>query len=389
MPQPGPSRLRAVTLRVMSVLLGLLAALLAAEIVLRVFDIQPPMTRRNLEQVGGWRYHCYNSNPNGEFQKTPDVGRGQWRLFTSMVHNTQLPLERIRETPWCVEYRISTWKRPDRQWRLREDRQYGDLPPPGVLRVAGIGDSFAMGEGVPLEKSLFKRMESLLGDKYEVVNHAVAGSDTHNEVEILRRAVSSIRYTRAVVVFFANDIEPSDRLKSRRQQINDLVVLRNADFSADESKAWYVRNLRIFQFLDSHLTTRRITRETIQWYVDLYDPACNAEGLKNLAGDFHSLAAMPSCRSVLVLYPLMEGLEGPYPLTAAHERVADLARQAHLKVLDLAPVFAGMDTRSLQVHPADHHPNGKAHDIAARAIVDWLRRDVSDFLQADDAEQRP
>ena len=53
-----------------------------------------------------------------------------------------------------------------------------------------------------------------------------------------------------------------------------------------------------------------------------------------------------------------------------------------MPVLDLKDTFAGHDTQSLQVHPADHHPNAKAHKIASDAIVDWLRHDVPGFLEA-------
>ena len=51
-----------------------------------------------------------------------------------------------------------------------------------------------------------------------------------------------------------------------------------------------------------------------------------------------------------------------------------------MPVLDLAPFFEGRKTSALQVHPADHHPNGKAHRIAAEAIVGWLRDEVPGFL---------
>jgi hypothetical protein len=45
-----------------------------------------------------------------------------------------------------------------------------------------------------------------------------------------------------------------------------------------------------------------------------------------------------------------------------------------LPVLDLAPHFAGRPTESLWVHTTDHHPNGIAHGMAARAIAHWLGR---------------
>jgi hypothetical protein len=51
-----------------------------------------------------------------------------------------------------------------------------------------------------------------------------------------------------------------------------------------------------------------------------------------------------------------------------------------LPVLDLAPAFAGQRTEDLWVHPCDHHPNGRAHAIAGRALADWLQRGVPGFL---------
>jgi hypothetical protein len=47
--------------------------------------------------------------------------------------------------------------------------------------------------------------------------------------------------------------------------------------------------------------------------------------------------------------------------------LTDLAKAAGLPVLDLAPVFAGRETTSLQVHP-----NGRAHEIAAKTVAPWI-----------------
>jgi hypothetical protein len=82
---------------------------------------------------------------------------------------------------------------------------------------------------------------------------------------------------------------------------------------------------------------------------------------------------------VLALYPLLEGFEEVYPLQAVHDSVAAMARSAGLDVIDLAPAFAGRSTRSLWVHPSDHHPNGSAHAIATRALLEGLHR-IDGFL---------
>jgi hypothetical protein len=57
-----------------------------------------------------------------------------------------------------------------------------------------------------------------------------------------------------------------------------------------------------------------------------------------------------------------------------------MARSAGLEVIDLAPAFAGRRTESLWVHPSDHHPNGSAHALAARALVEGLRGSANGFL---------
>jgi len=137
---------------------------------------------------------------------------------------------------------------------------------------------------------------------------------------------------------------------------------------------------RVLHLAGSLFEMRRITRATVQWYLDSYDPTVNGDGLRQLEEDFRALADLPDCRVAVVLYPLMFGLETDYPLAPIHARVAHMARNAGLPVLDLAPAFCGASTRSLQVHPADHHPNGRAHGIAAGAIVEWLRGDLPSFL---------
>jgi hypothetical protein len=127
---------------------------------------------------------------------------------------------------------------------------------------------------------------------------------------------------------------------------------------------------------------RRIVDGTIQWYLDCNDPAQNGANLQRLAAQIKALAEIPDCRVALVMYPLLESLEGDYPLQPLHDRVGQFARDAGLPVLDLVPVFRGQQTEKLWAHPTDHHPNSRAHAQAAKAIVEWLRQDVPGFLSA-------
>jgi hypothetical protein len=356
---------------------GFAAALMIAEAAVRIFDLRPAGLRGKtyLMPAADNRviYHCYASNPHGEFRPVPDVNHGEWRLTTSSLTPTELPLSELRKTPWCVE---------DRSPELRvRDRHYEPAPAPNMIRLAMVGDSFVRGEGVPVEGSLPKQLEALLGtNRFEVVNAGYPGFGTEEEVPVVARVAEKLNTRRVILVFIPNDIRLSTALDRRQEYINDLISIREEHLARHQNKHWIFRVSRVAELAGSVLELRQITQETIQWYLDSYDPAFNQGGLDLLQGNFRTLAKMPNCRVAVVIYPLMIGLDGQYPLAPIHARVRKMMEDAGLPVLDLWPAFKGSRTSDLQVHPADHHPNSKAHSIAARAIQNWLQKDLPDFL---------
>lgn len=373
--QPGHVRIEARSsartwlLRIASIFLGLTIAILIAEVIVRVAGIEPPraISKRQLVESSNPSvvYHCYPSNPSGELTVLPDTTIGDWQLKTYAFVPKSLPLDQVAQTPWCVQYKYSS--------KMIRDREYPLDPPPGIQRWVCIGDSFVFGEGVPEPMTLPRQMESLLGPEHEVINAGVVGFNTQEEVEVLRKIVAEAHCSRAVFVFIPNDILLTPRLEFRQKYINDLILLRDSRLETFEAESWYTGHLKVFHLFGGNLAMRRIKRQTIQWYLDSYDNAHNQTNLQALKQNIHKLSQIADCRVAFVLYPLMEGFEDGYPLSAIHETVAGFARDAGLPVLDLAEAFAGMNADDLTVHPTDHHPNGKAHTIAARTITDWLR----------------
>lgn len=356
-------------LRTFSVVLGLIVACLLVEAALWVFQIEPTrvLTKRllvNADSKPIVSYACYPSNPNGEFREIPDTTQGNWLLISNMLPAEELPIERLPETPWCVEYRMS---------RLNiRDREYAAVTPPGTLRMAMFGDSFVLGEGVPIEKTLSRQTVRLLGPKYELLNMGSSGWNTHQELQSLEYYVPIVHAKRAIVVFTANDVEVTPELESRQTFINDLINIRDEHLARHEEHVWYNGHSRLLRFIGGSLEMRRIGNETIQWYKDMYDERHNKFNLVNFSRYLKRMADRTDCEVVYVLYPLMEGLEGEYPLAEVHAKVAKMAENAGLPVLDLAPAFAGQKTSDMWVHESDHHPNGKAQAIAAKALVEWL-----------------
>mgnify|MGYP002623789812 CR=1 FL=1 len=372
------SRQRTVGFRLGAVLLGSAVAFVSAELVLRALDVWPHRMLSKRVLVRGepkpvLHYHCYTTNPTGELQPLPDTTVGVWALRSAFKEDRYLSLRFLPQTPWCVEY--------DRSSRGMRDREYTPLAPPGTLRIAAVGDSFVFGEGVPLDRTISRQMESLLGDDFEVLNAGMPGLDTADEINVVELFARDLNCTRAIVMFVPNDVAPSDDLLARQNRINDLINLRDDKMIEHHAASWYGWS-RVLSLLQPDPDVRRIGRETVQWYLDLFDPQHNGDNLRALRRNIRVLSRVPGCRVAIVLYPLLIDL-ADYPLAQVHARIAAWARESGIPVLDLTPVLASSRTETLWVHPTDHHPNGHAHSIAAAEIVRWLREDQPDFLQAD------
>lgn len=380
------SRKKTVLFKCAALGIGLLLSVLVVEIVIRVAHIEPPrlISKRRLidrsvtDHIA--YYHCYPDNPNGELTPVPDTQKGDWELTTYTLNPEKLPLTRLMETPWCVKYSHSS--------KGIRDREFPAQPPEGVMRIACVGDSFVFGEGVPEEKTISRQMESLLGKKYEIINGGQVGANTMDELQILAAIVKEANCHRAIFVFIPNDIPVPPQLAQRQKYINDLVQIRDQYLDDYKKSSWHGGYLKSIGLVMAPFEMAKIKRETIQWYLDSYDPRYNQQNLRVFQETIRTIPKIPGCRSVFVIYPLMEGFESNYPLQPIHEKVKAMAEEAGLPVLDLTPAFAGQKTSSLWVHPTDHHPNGKANAIAAQAIVEWLKKDVPWFLDPN-AETKP
>lgn len=359
---------RAIVVRGASLALGLVGALVGLEVLLWFLGYEPtmPVSKRYLvreDATANESFLCYESNPQGAFQPVPETWQGRWRLMSTMLPPERLPLDDLRQTPWCVRYQLNSYG--------FRDVELAPLPAAGTTRLALVGDSFVFGEGVPDDQTLSRQLAPLLGSGIECVNAGRPGLNTAQEVARVRHLVDEWQVRRAVVVFIANDIGLAPELAQRQKFIFDLMNFRDQPWQAQERARW-LGSSRLWRMTGSKWGLARVTRDTIRWYQDSYDPRFNAAELDNLAAQFHALARVPECPVALVLFPLLEGLESEYPLANIHRRVEGLAADAGLPVLDLAPTFAGQPTSELWVHPTDHHPNGRALGLAAEAIAEWL-----------------
>ena len=363
-----------------AVFTGLLVGLVLTEVLVRLYGLGPPrmISKRQLIPVGQQNslcyYHCYPSNPHGEFRALPDIASGSWRLHDYTFEKEPLPLSRLQETPWCVEYCHSSMG-------IR-DREYSPITPKDKLRLAVVGDSFVFGEGVAVEQTLPRQLETILGSKYECINAGQVGANAEQELDILNAIVGGADCKRVILVLIPNDMPLTPKLAYRQKYINDFILIRDRYLD----KAWHnagpLGHLRLFDYLTAPGVMRQVRDDTLNWYRDSFSEIHNGQNLAWFQEQMNLLAARKDCEVVVVLYPLLEDLDNDYPLRIVHEVMSDMVNRAGLPLLDLSSTLAGQKSSSLWVHETDHHPNAKAQKLAASAIADWLVSDHPDFLNS-------
>lgn len=89
------------------------------------------------------------------------------------------------------------------------EREFAELPAPGVFRVAAVGDSFTFGLGLPAEEGWTRGLEGRLGaaggGTYEVLNFGVPGYNACQEDRLVERAVLGFRPHLVLAQTFFND----------------------------------------------------------------------------------------------------------------------------------------------------------------------------------------
>ncbi|MCH8828661.1 MAG: hypothetical protein IID45_03685, partial [Planctomycetes bacterium] len=79
------------------------------------------------------------------------------------------------------------------------------------------------------------------------------------------------------------------------------------------------------------------------------------------------------------VFPFLHHLGEDYEFRAAHRKIVAFCAGTEIPVLDLDPVLSPHVSDGLRVNRFDAHPNERAHELAANAILkawraEWLKR---------------
>ncbi len=257
------------------------------------------------------------------------------------------------------------------------DYEYPREKPDGTYRIGVLGDSVAFGyctptESLPIEKTFPKLLESRLNTpvlpghrKVEVINLAVSGYDTLQEVEFLRTKGLAFEPDLVLVGYCLNDsIESS----------TELLAFR-------DHEEWGTLALFGARALESAVLRSHWVRAV--WYRVLVLSSSKQSGSESASerrsAGFDQLRALgydEGFEVLLAIFPNLYSFE-PYQYRADHEETARIASARGFAVLDLLPVFnraSGGRVERVRGRCTSVHPNEYGHEVAARALERFIRR---------------
>jgi lysophospholipase L1-like esterase len=246
------------------------------------------------------------------------------------------------------------------------------MKPPGVRRIAVVGDSIAFGYWVAEDQAFPRQLERMLGGSVQVLDFAVPGYNLDQEIETVRAKAFDFSPDLVLVAFCLNDLEGIfsyeyglvvDR-SARSETVGGRLLeglLRRSVFAS-----WVEYRLAELE------ARRRFAEARNPLGGPLYEEAVG-EQRKALQARFrtlHELLAVRGMPGLVAVFPTFGTRFASYPYRELHAVVLETAREAGLLALDLLDCYSAYDFRDVRVDVV--HPNPMGHRIAAHAIRDAL-----------------
>ncbi len=314
-------------------------ALLLAEIVLRALG-QPALWDPGYDVLGnkGWNQglHQASSIPGLYYELRPnvDIVVFGWHIVTNDLAMRSPPITLAK--------------------------------PAGVRRIEVLGDSISFGWGVNQEQTfeaeLQKLFERSAPGKYQVLNLAVSGYNTQDEVNLFLHRGALMEPDLIVLGYCLNDpeLDPLQPLKAFYQP--DRIWQRSH----------LLRLLRLAEW--KYQVWRKGGND---YCLYLHNDARSWLSVNRAMMRLELWARKREVPVIVMIFPDLGNEEWPeYPYLELHDRVATTASSLGFLVLDLYPVYRPQSRSVLIVSPDDPHPSPIAHKITAKALESFIQQNV-------------
>lgn len=257
---------------------------------------------------------------------------------------------------------------------FRDQRELVRKLPTGTQRVLFLGDSFTIGHGLRrLEDRFSDRIEVVLNHcsksgKWECGNLGECGFEI-SMIEGILKATLDRGYDARVVVYcyMLNDIEGYDR--RTEEAIKEI--------QKHQPQNWLLTRTYFLNWLYFRWQQFRAGR-TVDYFPHLKDSYRSPAwvGVTRTLLNMRDLAKSHDVEFRVALFPFMHNLGPDYPFREAHQQLVAFCRQENIPVQDLEPVFTEHRQEGLVVGRFDNHPNERANELAAEALLKELLADL-------------
>jgi GDSL-like Lipase/Acylhydrolase family len=273
--------------------------------------------------------------------------------------------ERHRTAEYDVAVRVNSQG-------FRADREYAEVPPPGVTRVVAVGDSFTYGQGVEAHEAFPALLERSL-PAAEVVNLGVAGYGTDQQLLMLESR--GLRFRPDVVVlglYMTNVFRNDDPVHGPfakpvfRRGADGALVLANVPVPAAGAAAVPRETGLVAR---SRLLGKVWDRLEYRGFGEVW------EVTEEILERFAAVSGKAGARLVVVVIPTEGAIHGgsvgrALQAQSLRRLMATLPEGAHVTAVDTTPaLLAAREKGELLYFSVDGHLTAAGHRVVAREIL--------------------
>jgi len=256
--------------------------------------------------------------------------------------------------------------------KYRDDREFPRSVPNDKRHICFLGDSFTFGHGVPDVRDRFSNrvraeLESKSPGRFVVSNLADAGTDLFWVEAVLKKLFAEgPRIDTVVYVMCLNDIETF--APDPNAFYTDLGDLSPRFFLFRDT---YFLNFIYFRY-------KQYTRPAVKSYYSFVREFYDGRPWERMRRKL--LAVREMCRRKgtdfrVVVFPFLHNLGPDYEFRPVHGKVVSFCKSHEIPVLDLDPLLTPHVDDGLTVNRFDAHPNERAHELAAEAILGQMTKE--------------
>jgi len=271
--------------------------------------------------------------------------------------------------------------------------------PSGRFRIVAIGDSVTFGWGVNDADTFCAQLEHRLRERapaqdLDVVNLAVGGYNTRQEVALLARHVARLQPDLVLVGFYSNDVAEAFDDKDSMASSGPAPVATGGDGERvlhlnPAPSSWVDAQMRrsravytIGRVVNRLAHKGEWGRSGFSMELDLLagrdspELAAAWEGVGKQFGALRSIATARHFGVAVVVLPPREQVLGAYPQSRYQTTARSLAEPLGFLVIDPLPALSHVATNggTLFIPYDRNHPSAAGHRLLAQTIADALGR---------------